>query len=81
MNIRTRKLIGAIILLIFVGVYALLVMALAVSKLMDLGWVATLLFYAGAGLLWVPPAAWIIRWMEKPNRELRSAAGSPGAKR
>ncbi len=65
MNIRTRKLIGAIVLLLFVGIYALLVMALATSRLTTLGGFATLLFYAAAGLLWVPPAALIIRWMEK----------------
>ncbi|MGD9740094.1 MAG: DUF2842 domain-containing protein [Bauldia sp.] len=77
MDIRTRKLIGAVGLLLFVGAYALIVVALASSQLMNLsmGWL--LVFYAACGLLWVPPAALIIRWMEKPNREARRAAARP----
>jgi hypothetical protein len=62
----TRKLIGTIVLLVFIGVYSLLVMVLATSRLPGMGGVASLAFYIGAGLLWVPPAAWIIRWMQRP---------------
>lgn len=69
MSIRTRKLIGTIVLLLFVAVYAILVMALGSSRLLDMNGFVTLLFYAGAGLLWVPPAAIIIRWMQRPERE------------
>jgi len=74
LNIRTRKLIGTIVLLLFVAVYAILVMALGSSRLLDMNGFVTLLFYAGAGLLWVPPAAIIIRWMQRPERE--TLAGS-----
>jgi len=69
LSIRTRKLIGTIVLLLFVAVYAILVMALGSSRLVDMNGFVTLLFYAGAGLLWVPPAAIIIRWMQRPERE------------
>jgi predicted tellurium resistance membrane protein TerC len=80
MNIRTRKLIGTILIVLFVGVYALLVMAFASSRLTELGWLASLLFYAGAGFLWVPGAALIIKWMEKPSRLGRAPGGvSEGA--
>lgn len=71
MDIRTRKLIGAIGLLLFVMIYALVVVALSSSRLMDLGTIPLLIFYAACGLLWVPPAVLIIRWMEKPNRQRR----------
>lgn len=74
MSIRTRKLIGTILLLLFVGFYSILVMALGSSHLMDVNGFVTLLFYAGAGLLWVPPAAIIVRWMQRPERE--TLAGS-----
>lgn len=67
MSESTRKLIGMILLVTFVGFYALLVMALSASRLMTMGWAVQLAFYAGAGLLWVPPAAMIIRWMQKPS--------------
>lgn len=63
----TRKLIGMIILVTFIGVYSLLVMALGASRLTNSGWAVSLAFYAGAGLLWVPPAGLIIRWMQKPS--------------
>jgi len=64
----TRKLVGMILLVTFVGFYALLVVGLSASRLMTMGWAVQLAFYAGAGLLWVPPAAWIIRWMQKPSQ-------------
>lgn len=65
-TVRTRKFIGAVLLMLFVGIYAVLVMAFGSSRLMTLGWFVNLLFYVAAGLLWVPPAAWLIRWMQKP---------------
>jgi hypothetical protein len=74
-SIRTRKLIGTILLLLFVGFYAILVMALGSSHLLEVNWFVSLLFYAGAGLLWVPPAALLIRWMQRPERDA-TLAGS-----
>ena len=68
MNESSRKLIGMIALVTFVGVYSLLVVALAGSRLAEIGWVGSLAFYVGAGLLWVPPAALIIRWMQRPSK-------------
>ena len=67
MSESARKLIGMILLVTFVGVYSLLVMALGSSRLTASGWAVSLLFYACAGLLWVPPAALIIKWMQKPS--------------
>ena len=68
MSESARKLIGMIVLITFVGVYSLLVMALGSSRLTASGWAVSLIFYAAAGLLWVPPAALIIKWMQKPSR-------------
>lgn len=67
MSESTRKLIGTIVLVTFVGIYALVVMGLSASRLLTMGWAVQLAFYAGAGLLWVPPAALIIRWMQRPS--------------
>ena len=68
MRQRVRKLVGTIVLLGFIGVYALLVMALAASRLAELSAPVQLLFYAVAGLLWVLPAGLIIGWMQRPDR-------------
>ncbi len=66
MSESARKLIGMIVLLVFLGIYSLLVMALGASRLLTLGWAVELAYYAVAGLLWVPVAILIIRWMQKP---------------
>lgn len=66
MNQRGRKLVGTVALIGFAAVYALLVMALAGSRLAAAGGVVAFVFYAAAGLLWVPPAAFIIGWMQRP---------------
>jgi hypothetical protein len=67
MTIRTRKLIGAVALLVLVCVWALLGMALAQSALTDInGWMATI-YYVVVGLGWVLPAMPLISWMSKPD--------------
>ncbi|HEX2256295.1 MAG TPA: DUF2842 domain-containing protein [Afifellaceae bacterium] len=67
MRQRVRKLVGTIALLAFIGLYALLVMALAASRLAELSGPAQLVFYAVAGLLWVLPAGLIVSWMQRPD--------------
>ena len=55
MSIRTRKLIGTIVLLLFVAVYAILVMALGSSRLLDMNGFVT---------LW-----WVMRFGEPKEHE------------
>ena len=63
---RTRKLAGTIALLALIAVYALLAMAAAiVLQVNHAGPLAELAYFAAAGLLWVPPAAAIIWWMQR----------------
>ncbi|MGI9407342.1 MAG: DUF2842 domain-containing protein [Hyphomicrobiaceae bacterium] len=67
MSPRIRKLIGTVLLLVLVFVYALLVIALAPAILKpDAPWVQ-LVFYVVAGLTWVIPAGALIKWMAKPG--------------
>jgi hypothetical protein len=68
MRQRTRKLVGTVALLAFIAVYALVVMALAASRLTELSAPGQLLFYAAAGLVWVLPAGLLIGWMQRPDR-------------
>ena len=63
---RTRKFIGTIVLLLFLCVYALVVMALSV-KLPTWGVAGQTIYYATAGLLWVIPAGFIVKWMQRPD--------------
>jgi Protein of unknown function (DUF2842) len=63
MSQRTRKLLGTLALLAVIILYALLVMVFVATVLPRLGPWGQLVFYAVAGLAWVPAAGWIIGWM------------------
>jgi hypothetical protein len=67
MNIRTRKLIGAVLLLLLVSAWGLLAMALAQSVLTDINGLVAALYYVVAGLGWVLPAMPLIAWMSRPD--------------
>ncbi|HWV41988.1 DUF2842 domain-containing protein [Pseudorhodoplanes sp.] len=64
MSIRTRKLIGAILLLLLVAVWALLAMAFAQFAFSSPNVLAAMIFYVVAGIGWIFPAMPLIRWME-----------------
>jgi uncharacterized protein DUF2842 len=65
---RNRKLIGAIGLIAFVCVYALIAMALAQSRpLQEASPLWQGLGYAVLGLAWTLPAGALIKWMQRPD--------------
>ena len=68
MTIRTRKLIGTVALLVFLGAYAFAVMLVAVVLQVRESKLIELLFYIIGGLAWVPPAAWLVWWMQQPDK-------------
>ena len=74
MPIRLKKLIGTILLITLVVIYALVASAIAVGRLSTAGAAAQFAFFLGSGLAWILPAMWIIRWMvrepvrNQPNR-------------
>jgi hypothetical protein len=65
---RLKKLVGSIVLVVFVCFYALTMMTIAAAKLPGTSHLTQLIFYAVGGLAWVIPAAWLIYWMQRPNR-------------
>jgi len=67
MHIRTRKLIGAVALLVLVSAWALLAMALAQSVLTDINGLVAVIYYVIAGIGWVLPAMLLVRWMARPD--------------
>jgi hypothetical protein len=70
MNPRTKKLIGTLILLIWLPIYALFAMGVGVQVLPHAAWYVTLLYYALAGTLWIIPIGLMLPWMHRqsPNR-------------
>ena len=65
MNRRTRKFFGMIILVSWMVLYAAMGMTVGAAVVANApGWVQ-IIFFIITGVLWVLPAALIIRWMEK----------------
>jgi hypothetical protein len=69
MNSRTRKLAGTIVLLLFLSVYALVAMLVAVVLQVNASKTVELIYYVVAGLLWVLPAGALITWMQRPDAD------------
>jgi hypothetical protein len=71
MTRRTRKLVGTVLMLLFVVVYALVVTALAAPVLTSASKAVEAIFYVVAGLAWAPPLMLMIKWMEGGRDESR----------
>ncbi|MEW6633435.1 MAG: DUF2842 domain-containing protein [Pseudomonadota bacterium] len=63
MPMRLKKLIGTILLVALVIIYALIASAVAVTRLAEYGSMAHFLFFLFSGVLWVLPAMVIIKWL------------------
>ena len=68
MSPHIKKLIGTVLLVIWIAFYALIVMRLAVDILPNANVFVTLLFYAAAGLLWIVPVGLALPWMNRDDR-------------
>ncbi len=67
MTVRTRKLIGAIALIILLTTYALAAMVVAMALQTNSSFFVEMAYYVVAGLAWVIPAGAIISWMQRPE--------------
>ena len=67
MPIRLKKLIGTVLLIILVIIYALVATTVAVTQLAESGPLVHLAFFLFSGLLWILPAMAIIKWMMLPR--------------
>lgn len=63
MPVRLKKLIGTVLLVVLVIVYAIVATLVAVARLSESGPVTHLLFFLFSGLFWVLPAMVIVKWM------------------
>jgi len=68
MPLRLKKLIGTILLIVLVIVYALVATTIAAAQLAESGPLVHLLFFLFSGLLWILPAMGIIKWLMLPPR-------------
>jgi hypothetical protein len=68
LNIRARKLAGALALIALVVIYSLIAMVIGSSILVEANGWQKFLVYAISGLGWVFPAMPLIRWMQRPEK-------------
>jgi hypothetical protein len=68
MTKRIRKLIGTILILTFVCLYAPIAMAIAEGRILDAPKLVQTVCYIILGLIWVLPVMPLIRWMERPDK-------------
>jgi hypothetical protein len=67
MPVRLRKLIGTVLLVLLVIVYAIVATIFAVAQLAESGPLIQFSFFLFSGLLWVLPAMLLIKWMAGPK--------------
>jgi len=67
MRQRTRKLVGAVALLLLIFIWALFAMSLAQGRVATLPGVMLIGVFITLGLMWVWPAMLLIRWMSRPD--------------
>jgi len=63
---KVRRPLGAAMLLVFIPLYALIAVQIAVVNIPEGATLVQTVYFAIAGLLWIFPAGLIIRWMLKP---------------
>ena len=69
MRQRSRKFVGAIVIILYVVVYALVAMALAQARLVqDAHGLVQGLVYVLLGTIWILPLMPLISWMERPDK-------------
>ena len=60
---RLKRLIGAIVILVFVIVYALVAAFVGDAVVASTPRLVQILYFAVAGLIWIVPVGLVIRWM------------------
>jgi hypothetical protein len=67
MSPRIKKLIGAFVILLWLPLYSLTAMGVAVLLLPHAHWFAAFLYYAIAGTLWIVPIGLMLPWMYRES--------------
>ena len=67
MPVRLKKLIGIVILVALVVLYAIMAVAVASYRLAESEWYVHFFYFLFTGVLWVVPAMLLIRWNVRPK--------------
>lgn len=66
MKIRTRKLIGTIVTVVFLICYCLLAMVLGSAIVLRASGLVQAMYFVVAGFAWLPLVMALVRWMARP---------------
>lgn len=80
MSARLRKFVGLIVGLVGLVVYALAAVLLG-GWIGQFSYVVELIWYVVAGVLWVPPAGRLVRWMQALDPQLTTFGRKPRGRR
>jgi hypothetical protein len=69
MNQRKRKLVGTVVIIVFVMLYGPIAMALAESRIMEASHLVQVFAYMFLGLVWILPMMPLVRWMQRPDHD------------
>ncbi len=69
MHPRLRSLIGTVVIICLVVVYAVVATAIASATLAQSPWWVHLAYFVFTGILWILPAIVIIKWMAGPKKQ------------
>ena len=67
MSVRTRKFIGAVLILAVLVIYSLIAMVVCAEVAIEWPEAGRVAFYGLAGILWLPMVMIIVRWMARPS--------------
>ena len=62
---RFRTLAGVLLIIVYLAAYCLAVMALVATWMVDKPIALQTVFYAIAGVAWLLPMRWFLRWMAR----------------
>ncbi|MFO1123452.1 MAG: DUF2842 domain-containing protein [Hyphomicrobiales bacterium] len=68
MRQRTRKAVGTVATIAFLVVYSLIAMGVGGNYVVGRSAIVDFVYFAVAGLLWLPVVMALIRWMAKPDQ-------------
>jgi len=65
MRARTKKLIGTLLLIVWLPIYALLAARVGIGVLPHADTILRFLYYLFAGTLWIVPVGLLLPWMHR----------------
>lgn len=69
MRMKTRKFLGLLAILALLAIYVPLAMLIGANHFAHANVLSQLLYFIVAGMAWVVPARFIVKWMVRPDPE------------